>query len=256
MPRTVLITGSTSGIGLGIAKAFAQQGHTIVFNGLEKDGAAIAADVADQYHVPHLFSPANMMNPAEVRALVEETERAFGGVDVLVPNAGIQHVSPVENFPVEKWDAILAINLSSVFHLAKAAWPGMKARGWGRVISIASAHGLVASEFKSAYVASKHGLIGLTKTLALEGAPHGITANAVCPGYVHTPIVENQIGDQMVAHKLSREEVIQKVMLEKQAIKSFNTIESIAAAVMYLASDAAATTTGIALPVDGGWTAQ
>lgn len=256
MSRTVLITGSTSGIGLGIARAFAQQGHTIVFNGLEKDGAAIAADVADEYHVPHLFSPANMMEPEAVRALVAEAERVFGGVDILIPNAGIQYVSPVENFPAEKWDAILAINLSSAFHLAKAAWPGMKARGWGRIICIASAHGLVASEYKSAYVAAKHGLIGLTKVLALEGAPHGITANAVCPGYVHTPIVEAQIGDQMVAHKMTRDEVIQKVMLEKQAIKSFNTIESIAAAVMYLASEAANTTTGISLPVDGGWTAQ
>ena len=256
MPRTVLITGSTSGIGLGIARAFAQQGHTIVFNGLEKDGAAIAADAADEYRVPHLFSPANMMDPAAVRALVEEAERVFGGVDILVPNAGIQHVSPIESFPAEKWDAILAINLSSAFHLAKAAWPGMKARGWGRIICIASAHALVASEYKSAYVAAKHGLVGLTKTLALEGAPHGITANAVCPGYVHTPIVEGQIGDQMAAHKMTRDEVIQKVMLAKQAVKSFNTIESIAAAVMYLASDAAATTTGIALPVDGGWTAM
>jgi 3-hydroxybutyrate dehydrogenase len=256
MPRTVLITGSTSGIGLGIAKAFALQGHTIVFNGLEKDGAAIAAEVADQHGVPHLFSPANMMDPAAVCALVQEAERTFGGVDILVPNAGIQHVSPVETFPEEKWDAILAINLSSAFHLAKAAWPGMKARGWGRIIAIASAHGLVASEYKSAYVAAKHGLIGLAKTLALEGAPHGITANAVCPGYVHTPIVENQIGDQMTAHGMTREEVVQKVMLAKQAVKSFNSIESIVAAVMYLASDAAGTTTGIALPVDGGWTAQ
>lgn len=256
MLRTILITGSTSGIGLGIAKAFATQGHRIVFNGLEKDGADIAASVAREAGVEHFFSPANMLDPAAIRALALEAAQKFDGVDILINNAGIQHVAPLEDFPEEKWDAILGINLSAAFHLTKAVWSGMKTRRWGRVINIASAHGLVASEFKSAYVAAKHGLMGLTKTLALEGAPHGITANAVCPGYVHTPIVENQIGDQMKVHGLSREEVIKKVMLEKQAIKSFNTIESIAAAVLYLASDAASTTTGIALPVDGGWTAQ
>ncbi len=256
MPRTILITGSTSGIGLGIARAFAAQGHNLILNGLEKDGAAIAASVAQEAGIKHLFSPANMASPDAIRALAAEATQTFGGVDILIPNAGIQHVAQVEDFPEEKWDAILAINLSAAFHLTKALWPGMKARRWGRIISIASAHGLVASEFKSAYVAAKHGLIGLTKTLALEGAPHGITANAVCPGYVHTPIVEGQIADQMRAHGITREEVVEKVMLQKQAIKSFNTLESIAAAVLYLASDAASTTTGIALPVDGGWTAQ
>ncbi len=256
MPHTILITGSTSGIGLGVARAFAAQGHNIVFNGLEKDGDAIAAAVAREAGIQHLFSPANMLDPAAIRVLAAEATQKFGGVDILVNNAGIQHVAPLEDFPEEKWDAILAINLTAAFHLTKAVWPGMKARRWGRVINIASAHGLVASSFKSAYVAAKHGLIGLTKTLALEGAPCGITANAVCPGYVHTPIVENQIGDQMKAHGMSREDVVNKVMLEKQAIKAFNSIESIAAAVLYLASDAASTTTGIALPVDGGWTAQ
>jgi 3-hydroxybutyrate dehydrogenase len=256
MPRTILITGSTSGIGLGIAKAFAARGHTIVFNGLEKDGADIAASVAQETGIRHLFSPANMLDPAAIRTLATEATERFGGVDILINNAGIQHVSPIEDFSEEKWDAILAINLSAPFHLTKTLWPGMKQRNWGRIINIASAHGLVASEFKSAYVAAKHGLIGLTKTLALEGAPHGITANAVCPGYVHTPIVEAQLEDQMKVHGLSREDVIAKVMLQKQAIKSFNSIESIAAAVLYLASEAASTTTGVALPVDGGWTAM
>jgi 3-hydroxybutyrate dehydrogenase len=256
MTKTVLITGSTSGIGLGIAKAFAAQGHNIVFNGLEPSGAEIAAGVAAEYGIQHLFSPANLMQPEAVRGLVREALERFGTVDILVNNAGIQFVSPVESFPEEKWDAIIGLNLSACFHATKAVWPGMKEKGWGRIINIASAHGLVASEFKSAYVAAKHGLIGFTKTIALEGAPQGITANAVCPGYVHTPIVENQIGDQMKAHGMSREDVIQKVMLQKQAIKSFIPVEAIVASVMYIASDAAAQMTGIALPIDGGWTAQ
>ncbi len=256
MAKTALITGSTSGIGLGIAKAFAAKGFNIVFNGLEKDGADIAAGVAKEHGVEHLFSPANLMQPDAVRGLVKEAIDAFGGVDVLVNNAGIQFVSPVEAFPDEKWDAIIGLNLSACFHATKAVWPGMKERGWGRIINIASAHGLVASEFKSAYVAAKHGLVGFTKTIALEGAPFGITANAVCPGYVHTPIVENQIGDQMKAHGMSREDVVQKVMLQKQAIKSFIPVEAIVAAVAYIASDAAAQMTGVALPIDGGWTAQ
>ncbi len=254
--KTILITGSTSGIGLGIAKAFAAQGHNIIFNGLEPDGAEIAAGIADEAGIQHLFSPANMSQPEAIRAFAREALEKFGGVDILVNNAGIQHVSPIESFPDEKWDAIIAINLSAAFHLTKALWPGMKAKGWGRIINIASAHGLVASEFKSAYVAAKHGTVGLTKTLALEGAPFGITANAICPGYVHTPIIDKQIADQMVAHNMSAEDVVKKVMLEKQAIKSFNSIESIAQTALFLASDAAATITGIALPVDGGWTAQ
>ena len=256
MAQTTLITGSTSGIGLGIAKVFAAQGNNIIFNGLEPDGGEIARQVAEEAGVQYLFSPANMADPAAIRALAAEALSRFGKVDVLVNNAGIQHVSPVEDFPEEKWDAILAINLSSAFHLTKALWPAMKAGGRGRILNIASAHGLVASEFKSAYVASKHGLIGFTKTIALEGAPFGITANTICPGYVHTPIVEKQIGDQMKLHNMSAEDVVKNVMLAKQAIKSFNTIESIAQTALFLASDAAATITGIALPVDGGWTAQ
>jgi 3-hydroxybutyrate dehydrogenase len=254
--KNVLVTGSTSGIGLSIAKAFAQQGCNIVFNGLEPDGADIAKSVADAAGVDHLFSPANLAEPAAIRSFAKAASERFGSIDILVNNAGIQYVSPIETFPAEKWDAVIAVNLNAAFHLCKAIWPVMKENRWGRVINIASAHGLVASEFKSAYVASKHGLIGLTKTLALEGAPFGITVNAICPGYVHTPIIDKQIADQMTAHHMDADEVVQKVMLEKQAIKSFISTDAIAQTALFLASDAAATITGIAMPVDGGWTAQ
>lgn len=256
MTKTVLITGSTSGIGLAMARAFAAEGHNIVFNGLEPDGAEIAAGVAAEAGVRHLFSPANMLQPEAIRMLATEALAAFGSVDILVNNAGIQFVSPIDTFPEEKWDAIIGINLSAAFHMTKALWPKMKENKYGRIINISSAHGLVASEFKSAYVATKHGIIGFTKTIALEGAPFGITANSICPGYVHTPIIDKQIGDQMKAHNMTREEVIQKVMLEKQAIKEFIPTEAIAQAALYLASDAAAQITGIALPVEGGWTAE
>lgn len=256
MTKTVLITGSTSGIGLAMARAFAAQGYNLVFNGLEPDGAEIAAGIAAEAGIRHLFSPANMLQPDAIRGLAAEALAAFGSVDVLINNAGIQFVSPVESFPEEKWDAIIGINLSAAFHMTKALWPKMKENRYGRIINISSAHGLVASEFKSAYVAAKHGIIGFTKTIALEGAPCGITANSICPGYVHTPIIDKQIGDQMKAHNMSREEVIRKVMLEKQAIKEFIPVEAIAGAALYLASDAAAQITGIALPVEGGWTAE
>lgn len=256
MPKTVLITGSTSGIGLGIAKAFAGAGFHIIFNGLEPNGAEIAQSVADEYKIQHFFSPANMQQPDAIRVFAQQAASQFGKIDVLVNNAGIQHVAPLEDFPEDKWNAIIAINLTAAFHLTKAIWPKMKEAKWGRVINIASAHGLVASEFKCAYVAAKHGLIGFTKTIALEGAPFGITANAICPGYVRTPIVEKQIPDQMQAHSMMEEEVIQKVMLQKQAIKSFIPVDAIAQTALFLASDAAATITGTAMPVDGGWTAQ
>ncbi len=256
--KNALVTGSTSGIGLGIAKALAQAGYNVLVRNDEERNAAekVAQDVAKEYGVKTLFNPANMMKGEEIRAMIAQAEQTWGSVDVLVNNAGIQFVSPIEDFPEDKWDAIIAINLTAAFHTSKAVWKGMKARGWGRIINITSAHALQASEFKSAYVASKHGVTGLTKTLALEGATCGITCNAICPGYVLTPLVEGQIPDQMKAHNMSREEVIQKVMLYKHAIKDFVTVEQIGALVVFLASDAAKLITGVSIPVDGGWSAQ
>ncbi|GAB3256366.1 3-hydroxybutyrate dehydrogenase [Larkinella harenae] len=254
--KTVLITGSTSGIGLAIAKAFAQQGHNLIFNGLELDGGQTAAALAADYQIDYLFDPANMLHPEALRTLVLRAEQRFGQIDILINNAGIQHVAPIEDFPEDKWDAIIGINLTSAFHLTKAVWPAMKKQRFGRIINIASAHGLVASEFKSAYVAAKHGLIGFTKTVALEGAPHGITANAICPGYVRTPLVDQQLSDQARAHRLSEREVAEKIMLAKQSIKQFIPAESVAALCLFLASEQAATLTGASLPIDGGWSAQ
>ena len=254
--KTALITGSTSGIGLGIAKAFAAEGYTIVFNGLEKDGADISLEIATKYKVDHIFSDANMLSPQSLRELVKECDARFGGIDVLINNAGIQHVSPVENFPEDKWNDIININLNSLFHLTKAVWPYMKNQGFGRIINIASIHGLFASEFKSAYVAAKHGVIGFTKAIALEGAPFNITCNAICPGYVKTPLVEMQIADQAKVYNLSEEEVVSQVLLKKHAVKEFVPIEVIAKMALFLASDDAATITGVAMPIDGGWSAQ
>ena len=254
--KTALITGSTSGIGLGIAKAFAKKGYNIAFNGLEKNGADIALQIAKKNNVDHIFSDANMLQPQSLRELVSECTIHFGGVDVLINNAGIQHVSPIEIFPDDKWNDIININLNSLFHLTKAVWPYMKEQRWGRIINIASVHGLFASEYKSAYIAAKHGVIGFTKAIALEGAPFNITANAICPGYVKTPLVEMQIADQAKAHNLSEEQVISEVLLKKQVVKEFVPIETIAEMALFLASVNAATITGIAMPIDGGWSAQ
>lgn len=254
--RTVLITGSTSGIGLGIANAFAAKGYNILFNGVEKNGAEIAAGVAERYQIQHLFSSADARSPQALREMVKQCVATFGSVDVLVNNAGIQHVSPVEDFPDDKWDDIIAINLSATFHLAKAVWPVMKSHGFGRIINIASIHGLFASAFKTAYVAAKHGIVGLTKALALEGAPINITCNAICPGYVRTPLVEKQVQDQARAHNMPEERVMADVLLAKQAVKSFIPIETVCAMVMLLAEDESGTITGTALPLDGGWSAQ
>ncbi len=255
--KTALITGSTSGIGLGIAKEFAKtKQYNVVFNGLEANGQEIADAIAKEYGIQTMFSNANMLKAEELRKMVDEAVSKFSKIDVLINNAGIQHVSPIEDFPDEKWNAIIGINLTSAFYLSKAVWKGMKERKFGRIINIASAHGLVASEFKSAYVASKHGIVGFTKTLALEGAPFNITVNAICPGYVKTPLVEKQIADQAKAHNMSESDVVSKVMLYKQAVKDFVSLETLGQTTLLLASDHATTITGIAMPVDGGWNAQ
>jgi len=254
--KTILITGSTSGIGLGIAKAFAAQGYNIAFNGLEPNGAEIARQVADEFKISYTFSPANLMQPAAIRDMVAGAITTFGTIDVLVNNAGIQYVAPIDEFPEEKWDAIISVNLSAAFHVTKAVWASMKAHEFGRIINIASAHGLRASEFKSAYVAAKHGLVGFTKTIALEGAPFGITCNAICPGYVDTPLVEQQIPQQAKAHNMTEKEVVEKVFLERHAVKEFIRVELLAQTALFLASEQAKTITGIAMPVDAGWTAQ
>ncbi len=255
--KTILITGSTSGIGLGIAREFAAtKQYNIIFNGLETNGQEIAEAIGKEFGIAVMFSNANMLKPEELRNMVGEGLSKFGKIDVLINNAGIQHVAPIDEFPDDKWNAIIGINLSSAFYLSKAVWPGMKAKRFGRIINIASAHGLVASEFKSAYVASKHGIVGFTKTLALEGAPFNITCNAICPGYVKTPLVEKQIGDQAKAHNMSAEEVVSKVLLLKQAVKEFVPVEILGQMALLLASDGASTITGTALPIDGGWNAQ
>jgi len=257
MQKTVLITGSTSGIGLGIAREFAKtKNYNIIFNGLEPNGQEIADSVGKEFGIEVMFSNANMLKPEELRKMVSDGISKFEKIDVLINNAGIQHVSPIEDFPDDKWNAIIGINLTSAFYLSKAVWPGMKERKFGRIINIASAHGLVASEFKSAYVASKHGIVGFTKTLGLEGAPFNITCNAICPGYVKTPLVEKQIADQAKAHNMSPDDVVNKVMLYKQAVKEFVSLESLGQMALLLASEASSTITGTAIPIDGGLNAQ
>ncbi len=256
--RTAIVTGSTSGIGLAIARSFAAAGMNVVLNGFGEPGEieGLRSGLEQAHGIKALYHPADMTRPAEIAAMVGDTERSLGKVDVLVNNAGIQHVSPVESFPLDKWDAIIAINLSSAFHASRAALPGMKARKWGRIINIASAHGLVASPFKSAYVAAKHGIVGFTKTVALETAEHGVTVNAICPGYVLTPLVERQIPDTAKARGISEDEVIKTVILSAQPTKRFVTVQEVGAFALFLASNAAASITGAALSIDGGWTAQ
>jgi 3-hydroxybutyrate dehydrogenase len=251
-----IVTGGTSGIGLGIAREMAKAGYHLLVNGLEPNGADIAAGLAKDHNVKVIFSGANLMFPEQIEGMIKLAHDTFGQVDVLVNNAGIQHVSPIQDFPTAKWDAIIAINLTSAFHTTRLVWSGMMERKFGRIINIASAHGLVASEFKSAYVASKHGILGFTKTMALEGAPHGITANAICPGYVHTPLVDKQIKDQAIAHGIPESKVVSDIMLLKQPIKDFVTVEALGALTVLLASEHGKLFTGACIPVDGGWTAQ
>jgi 3-hydroxybutyrate dehydrogenase len=253
-----IVTGSTSGIGLGIARVFADMGMDVLLNGFG-DAAAIEktrAAIEDDFGVKALYSAADMSKPADIARMVADAQDALGKVDVLVNNAGIQHVEAIETFPAGKWDAIIAINLSAAFHAIRAAVPGMKSRKFGRLINIASAHALVASPFKSAYVAAKHGILGLTRTVALETAEHGITVNAICPGYVLTPLVQKQIPETAKARGLSEEAVIRDVLLHAQPTREFVTTEQIGALAAFLCTDAAGSITGTALPVDGGWTAQ
>jgi 3-hydroxybutyrate dehydrogenase len=256
--KSAIVTGSTSGIGLGVADAFAAQGARVMLNGFgpADDIERVRADLAVRHGVDVLYNGADMSKPAEIAALAAAAKDAFGQVDIIVNNAGIQHVSPIEDFPPEKWDAVIAINLSSAFHLTRAVFADMKARKWGRIVNIASAHGLVASPFKSAYVAAKHGVLGLTKTVALEGAEFGVTCNAICPGYVLTPLVEKQIPDTARARGISEEAVKRDVLLAAQATKQFVTTQQLGALAVFLCTDAAAQITGAALPVDGGWTAH
>lgn len=255
--RVALVTGATSGIGLAIADALAGAGADVMIGGFgpADEIAATVADLKARHGVRVVHSGADMRVPAEIAAMVTRCESDLGGVDILVNNAGVQHVAPVESFPEEKWDLVLAVNLSAAFHAIKAVVPGMKARGWGRIISTASAHSLAASPFKSAYVTAKHGLIGLTKTVALELATHGITANAISPGYVWTPLVEKQIPDTMAARGLTREQVINDVLLAAQPSKAFVTSEQVAAMALHLCLDVSAQITGTNISMDGGWTA-
>jgi 3-hydroxybutyrate dehydrogenase len=256
--KVALVTGSTSGIGLAVARQLAKAGAGVVLNGFGDRAQieALRSSLAEEFGVPVRYSDADMRQPEQIEAMVQQAERELGAVDILVNNAGIQHVAPVDEFPLDKWEQILAINLSSNFYTIRAALPGMKSRGWGRIVNIASAHGLVASPFKSAYVAAKHGVLGLTKTVALEVAESAITCNAICPGYVKTPLVQGQIQDQAKAHNMTEERVVREVILASQPNKRFVPSDAIGDIVLFLCSPAADSITGIALPVEGGWTAR
>jgi 3-hydroxybutyrate dehydrogenase len=256
--KTAVVTGSTSGIGLGIAKALANAGANVVLNGMG-DAAQIEAtrdELARTHNVRVLYSHADMTKPDDIEEMMSMIEDELGGTDILVNNAGIQHVDPIEDFPIASWDAIIAINLSSAFHTTRLAVPKMKEKGWGRIVNVASAHALVASPFKSAYVSAKHGIAGLTKTVALETAEHGITVNAICPGYVLTPLVEKQIPEQAKARGISEDAVVRDVLLAAQSTKKFVEVDELAALAVFLCSDNARSMTGTLLPVDGGWTAH
>jgi 3-hydroxybutyrate dehydrogenase len=256
--KAAIVTGSTSGIGLAIATRLAREGAKVMLNGFgEKDAIEkLRQGLADETGVEVRFSPADMSKPAEIRAMVAEAEEAFGAVDILVNNAGIQHVALVEDFPDERWEAVIAVNLSAAFYATKAAVPGMKRRRWGRIINIASAHGLVASTQKAAYVAAKHGIVGLTKVTAIDYANDGITANAICPGWVLTPLVQKQIDARAAAEKIPVAQAAEDLLREKQPMLQFTSPEDLAALALFLASDAAKTVTGAAYAMDGGWTAQ
>jgi 3-hydroxybutyrate dehydrogenase len=256
--RSAIVTGSTSGIGLAIARAFAAEGANVMLNGFG-DAAAIEAlrvGIGKEHGVKALYHGADMTKPAEIRDLVRVAEEAFGAVDILVNNAGIQHVASIDQFPEDRWDAIIAINLSSAFHATKAALPGMKRRRWGRIVNISSAHGLIASPNKSAYVSAKHGLVGFTKAAALETAEEGIRVNAICPGFVHTPLVQIQIEDRAREAGISPERAVREIILAPQPTKEFVTVEQIAAMALYLCSEAAAQINGASFAIDGGWTAR
>jgi 3-hydroxybutyrate dehydrogenase len=256
--KNAVITGSTSGIGLGIAEAFAKEGINLILNGFGNAAEieAIRAGLASKFEVKVLYEGADMSKPGDIEAMMKKAQCELGGVDILVNNAGIQHVAPVEEFPVAKWDAIIAINMSSAFHTTRLAVPYMKSRKWGRIINVASAHALVGSPFKCAYVTSKHGIMGFTKTIALEVAEVGITVNAICPGYVLTPLVEAQIPDTAKVRGITEEQVKRDVLLAAQPTKQFVTVEQVAGTAVFLCSDAAASITGTNISVEGGWTAH
>lgn len=256
--KTALVTGSTSGIGLGIARALAMQGCRVVLNGRRQteETESLRAEMAAATGSEVIFHRADMSKVSDIETMMAGASRDLGPVDILVNNAGVQHVSPIEEFSTAAWDLVLATNLTSVFHCTKAVLPAMKQRGWGRIINIASAHALVASPFKSAYVAAKHGMVGLTKVTALETAEKGITCNAICPGYVWTPLVEKQIEDQARSHGIPAERVVREVLLAPQPTREFVTVEECAALAVFLASDAGKSITGAAIPIEGGWTAR